>query len=288
LRPSACLWLALAAALASPGCRGRETSTNQPAASQGETRSCYEISGLGIQPPEARRAIFVLVDQTTGLSERLRTTLRRSVERLLVPGATYGVFTFSAYTSDHFVTEASSGALEAPVPDSDRRSLSVRGLERLDHCLARQRSDVLTKAASELDQATGVSASTFSRSEIMASLSQLSAAVRASHATDRYVIVVSDLLEHSSTTSFYANRNLRLIDPAAEMQRAAANRLIGDFSDARLAVIGAGLLPPDSAPDAGRDAQRLDALKRFWEQWFRQSHADLIAYGQPDLVAPIQ
>jgi hypothetical protein len=286
--------LFLSAAMLLTACGPGSDGTTPPPPPPPENRSTAELPSCYGQPridataPVPTKAIFVLVDQTTGLDPRLRDRIRTIVDQLLAGGTSFTISTFSAYRENYYATVLRTGTIEADVPVEDRADQSVPALGRLRACLRAQRNRIATILHETLEQATGVPASTFSSSEIMASLSQLSSAVRASPAREKIVLVVSDLLEHSSTTSFYANRNLRLIDPAAEMRHATASRLVGDFAEARLVVVGAGLLPPESAPDAGRDAQRLDALRRFWEEWFRQSRAELIAYGQPDPVVPIR
>ena len=101
------------------------------------------------------------------------------------------------------------------------------------------------------------------------------------------VILVSDMLEHSTITSFYLNRDIRTIDPEIELARADSATVFGDFGGARVIVIGAGLLPPDVDAGRTRNTATLAALRQFWTEWFRRSKATLSDYGQPDLVDPV-
>ena len=55
---------------------------------------CYAASGLGVPAPAPARAVFVLVDQTTGLDDHLRATARDNLAGLLQPGATFTISTF--------------------------------------------------------------------------------------------------------------------------------------------------------------------------------------------------
>jgi hypothetical protein len=258
-----------------------------PALAQNNVPSCYTASGIGLAPPAPRHATFVFVDQSTGLDARLRNTIESNLRRRLRPGSTFTIATFSAYGRGHYATILASGAIEETVSGPERRNVSVRRLNSLDACLRRQLPWATALAVTRLAQATNVSASAFFNSEIMGSLGQLAGAVRAAGAPDRLVIIASDLLEFSTATSFYRNRSMRRIDPAVEIRLAARNRLIADFAGARVAVIGAGLLPPQSGGAAIRDVHAMNALRAFWEEWFLRSRAHLVAYGQPDLVAPI-
>lgn len=254
---------------------------------QNAVPSCYAATRIGVDPAPPARAIFVLVDQTTALGPALISTVRENMRNLLRPGTSFTIATFSAFQRDHFTTLLAAGALEAPVAPQRRSRLSVPRLRRLDACLRRQAAFGGQLAITSFLRAAAANAASFSRSEILASLKQLSARVAAAPARDRIVIIASDMLEHSSATSFYRNRALKVIDPAAEMRRALGQGLLGDFGGARIFVVGAGLLPPDQRT-AGRDIRALNALEAFWTAWFRRSGARLVAFGHPDLVVPIQ
>lgn len=284
-RSRAVLLLVCAAALAAGGC-DRPGPKKGKGARKG-VESCYSRSGLDVEAPEAKRSVFVLVDQTTGLDDRLRRTVVDNLESLLEPGTTFNISTFSASNRDNYPTVLASGTLEETVPEDERSSLSVRGLGRLDNCLRGQAEKSLARAKAELGKATGASASTFTHSEIMGGLAQLAAAVRAAPGEQKLVIVVSDLLEHSDATSFYRNRDLRQLDAEAELAKAKEAGLVADFDGADVAVVGAGMLSEQSDSKAVRNARALNSLRTFWEKWFASSDARLVAWGQPDLVAPL-
>jgi hypothetical protein len=282
-------------ALSLEACPDRDASGNHAAApaetgsqaARNDVPSCYATVRPGVGAPPPGRAVFVLVDQTTGLDQRLRETVRSNVERLLSPGSSFTIGTFSAFSQGHFATVLASGSLEAPLTDEQRLHLAAQKVQEMEACLAQQAGFARQLASQRIQDATNASAPSFSHSEIMAGLKNLSAAVRAAPAAERYVIIVSDLLENSTATSFYANRNLREIAPEAEMTNARDHQLIADFANARVAVVGAGLLSPESAPDRVRNVRALNALRIFWQQWFERSRARLVQYGEPDLTAPL-
>jgi hypothetical protein len=67
----------------------------------------------------------------------------------------------------------------------------------------------------------GNSSSDIARSDIYKSLQELARNVVApSRAKNKTVFIVSDMLENSSVSSFYANNGVRLIDPKAEIAKA--------------------------------------------------------------------
>jgi hypothetical protein len=282
--------IALFAACTDPGGGATQPSPDQTA--EEGVPSCYALARkqvhLNADAPEPTRAVFVLVDETTGLDKDLRKTVKSNVDRLLGPGTSFILSSFSAFSRGHYATTLADWTVEAPVPEDERDDLSVRGLEFLDKCLDLQRERAEQQADKRLARATKVDASTFSNSEILASLTKLSKQVRDSPADEKIVVIVSDLLEHSSATSFYKKQTLRTIDPDVELANAEKLNLIGDFGGATVYVIGAGLLSPDSGDMATRDVHALNALESFWSKWFDASQARVGEVGEPDLVTPIR
>lgn len=286
--------LSAAGALALAGAVLAACGTAPPQGGEGEDakkaayrEDCYEAVKLEAEPPAPERAVFVLVDQTTGLDNGLRDTVADNVERLLGPGTAFSIATFSARAKGRYATIQAEGQLQAPPPEELHGDLPVTRLERLNACLAQQAKALKREAARKAAAATKIEASTFTNSEILASLTQLSEAVRASEADEKLVILVSDLLEHSPATTFYASKDLRRIDPAAELEKAREAGLIADFGGARIAVVGAGLLSADRS-DAPRDTAGLAALRSFWERWIEESGGKVEQYGEPDLVRPLR
>ena len=255
-------------------------------AQQGSVPGCYARYPVNLAPAPSSRALFVLIDQTTALDPALTRTLGQNVARLVRPGTSFTVASFSAFRSGHFVEIVAGGTVEPPVPANRRNTLSVPALKKLDACLRAQSAYAVRTALVAVRRAQATGGAAFSQSEIMASLRQLSAPVAASRAPDKVVVIASDMLEHSSATSFYSRKGLRPIDPSAEMRKAAANRLFANFGGARVYVIGAGVLPPESK-DLGRTIAALDSLESFWSAWFRQSRARFLVFGKPNLVSPI-
>jgi hypothetical protein len=81
---------------------------------------------------------------------------------------------------------------------------------------------------------------------------------------------------------------VRRIDPQAEMKKATAAGLIGDFGGARVYVVGAGLLTGDAKlKNVYRDPQTMSALKQFWTLYFKQSNASIGEFGEPALLGPV-
>lgn len=127
----------------------------------------------------------------------------------------------------------------------------------------------------------------------MGSLKELASRVRESKAANKIVFVVSDMLENSSISSFYSNRNVLMLDVNAEIKRAEGAQQIGDFGNARVFVLGAGLIQEaagSNSRDSGiyRDPKTMAKLHDFWNQYFSLSKAKLVEFGAPALLRPIR
>lgn len=255
----------------------------------GEFPDCYETSPVaGLETPAIPRELFVIIDQTTPLAEGLIDSLTGKVSDYLEGGgARVTVASFSANTAGSFPDIAFEGLSGAPVPEDRRSSLNMRALRQLDECLADISGHLSHRANAEIRALVRTDSGDYANSEILGSLTALSEAVRASGAGKTSVLLVSDLLEHSSTTSFYDSRNIRKLDLEVELQKALDQRQFGDFGGAKVYVMGAGVMPPEAEQGATRNSTELRLLREFWELWFDGSNANLEGYGAPNLLVDL-
>jgi len=82
-------------------------------------------------------------------------------------------------------------------------------------------------------------------SDVLASIKPISSLVQNSKERNKIVLIVLDMLDNSSVSIFYTDRDLsvvRKIELAKEMKLGDENQLLGDFFGARFYIIGAGIL----------------------------------------------
>jgi hypothetical protein len=234
--------------------------------------------------------LFVVIDQTVALDDQLKQGVANQVRPFLTAGNGFSVLVFSAYTQGKYTQLLTSGQLDHPLPNAQRNDISKPLLARFDQCMARQPALAAQVAGAALRSAFDGSSGEIAKSDVMASLKDISAKVRQSPAKDKVVLLVSDMLENSSVSSFYASQAVRRIDPAHEMKLAESNQMVGDFGGARVYVLGAGLLNNDSKKNQAqyRDPKTMQALSSFWKSYFDKSKAQLIEFGQPALLNQIK
>jgi hypothetical protein len=234
--------------------------------------------------------IFVMIDQTTPLDLELRQSVADNLKPFLGPNNGFSVSTFSAYTQGHYTQVLVSGKLDPLLDVAQRNDISKPLLAKFDQCMAAQPRMATQLAGAALRSAFEGTSGEIARSDVIASIKAISSRVKSSPAKNRVVLLVSDMLENSSISSFYADKgqSVRKIEPEKEMKLVNDNQLLADFGDAKIYVIGAGLLSDDaSKAKRYRDPKTMQALFSFWKMYFSKSNAQLIEFGQPALLNPI-
>ncbi|MGV7209820.1 hypothetical protein ACLB1G_18425 [Oxalobacteraceae bacterium A2-2] len=257
----------------------------------GDVPSCYAANRMTEAPaPAPRRAVFLLIDETTLLNTALQGSAWKAVAPLIEPGTELTVVRFSAYSQSRYTTTVFSGLVEEGVPEAARHAISVKKLKQFDDCLAGQRGFVVKKVQAAMAQGFASASGDLAKSDVIAAMNDVSVSVRASQAPQKVVLAISDMLENSTISSFYENNGVRAIDPAAEMGRVRKAGMLGDFAGARVWVMGAGLIAADTTgkKTVYRDPIRLKSLQNFWTEYFSQSKATLADFGTPELKQPIR
>jgi len=239
-------------------------------------------------PHAATSDLTVVVDQTAYLDARLRQIVHETVDRLVQPGTSVSIAVFSGYLQGHYLDVLISGQVEPPIDIRQRDFVSKRELRQNDQCLEDQLAFARRLVGKSLDAAFKGIDPGIARSDILVALRDLSRRVGDAPAGRRIVIVVSDMLENSSISSFYHDNRLRQIDPDAEMKKAAATGIKADFAGARVFVIGGGGVSDRSSDDRSyRDPRAMLALEEFWRRWFAASRAELVEFGKPTPMVKI-
>lgn len=251
--------------------------------------SCYSANGL-TAPKTNDAAIFVLIDQTTPLDDSLRTSAEKNAYGFLLKNSgEFAVVQFSSFAQGHYMSVTGSGVVEPPIPESDRPSINVPKLEKFDACLRDQKAYAGRMLYKLMNRSIVSATDQLARSDIMASLKELSVAVRESTANRKVVFIISDMLENSSISSFYSASGVRNINPVTEMSKAVDGGMIGDFRGASVYVMGAGLVSENGKKNGVyRDPKTMNNLEAFWREYFIKSSARVVEFGKPSMMGVIQ
>lgn len=250
--------------------------------------TCYKEK-MPAQKPATDTEIFVVIDQTTMFDGALKQSIANNVRPLLKPGNAFSVIEFSAFTQGHYTDVLVSGKLDPVLAKAARDNISKPVLNKFDQCMAVQPRSAGQLVGKAMRAAFDGSGSDIAKSDILAGLKDISGKVRQSAARHKVVLLASDMLENSSVSSFYSKQVVRQINPEKELKLVEDSQLFGDFGGARVYVIGAGMLAEDAKHPGGvyRSSQTMQALFRFWREYFKKSNAELVEFGQPALLNPI-
>lgn len=254
--------------------------------------SCYSSERMPYRPAPSDKLIYVLIDQTVQLDPRLRRSVLRNVNRMLGPGVSFVIAEFSAFSQGRYLSVLHAGTIEPPLTSDERGNVPIEKLPSFETCLRQQRGFAQRMVDRTMMQVMGSSTTTLDHSDIFAALHSVSAAFRREPEPEKVLFAVTDGLENSTITSFYAGNGVRRIDPRAELAKARAAGMIGDFGGGRVYVLGGAMMPPAKAGtraqrEGYRDPRTLNALSTFWADYFSASHAKLVEFGEPALIEPL-
>lgn len=256
------------------------------AAQPTDVPSCYDAVQLGeYKPATAARHLIVIVDQTARLDEALKKSVHQQIEQFVGAGDQIQLIAFSANAQGKYTDLIYNGRFDSQLPADTRNGIGKMTLNKFDACFKAQ-SKAKSKLHKKLHEAFGDGATDFPKTELIGSLLQVSTDMLGSVGEGRKVVlIVSDMLENSSITSFYAKNAVRQIDTTTELGKVNKAGISGDFAGADVYVIGAGFVGNGMAYSS---QQALRSLESFWRELFKQHNGNLKQFGKPQLLSPMQ
>lgn len=248
--------------------------------------SCYDALNLqAYKQQEAARQLIVIVDQTSRFDASLKESVHQQVEQFIQQGDQVQLIAFSANAQGKYTEVVFNGQFDHPLSAADRNSVGKMTLNKLDACLKAQQK-VKAKLHKMLSGAFGDDKQQYPKTELIGSLLQISSeVVSPANGNRKVILVVSDMLENSSITSFYAKNTVRQIDASAEIAKVSNAGIIGNFGGADVHVIGAGFVGNGMAYSS---QQALASLETFWRNLIKQNNGTLQQFGKPKLLSQIQ
>jgi hypothetical protein len=259
------------------------------AAERNDLKSCYDISGLAENKQAGSgRELVVIIDQTIPMPEDLQRTSWGQIDRFVAAGDRVKLYTFSAFLPGEYMRLGYAGQLDMPLEGDIRGDLSQRKLRSLDSCIKTQKKTFQNGFGKAFVSGLRAARQDIPKSEIMNSLKKVGENMaQESDVNDRVVFLISDMLEHSDYTSFYASNQIKQLNVDSELKLAKSKGLFADLQGSRVYVTGAGLVT-DSVKHAYRSGKTMDALGQFWGQYLTSSNATLEGFGTPSLSTDLQ
>lgn len=250
--------------------------------------SCYDNYGIDNVNP-IKNNIYVIVDQTFILDEHLKEHVIEKTKPLLLPSSSITLIKFSTFSEGHYTSVVYKDKFDTRLTNMQRDDVARNKLKKFDKCM-----DIKFKEKQKIPQpiimeTLNESNETISHSEIFKTLLEISNLHAFKKAKgNRIILLISDMLENSSVTSFYKNNHLKMIDTKNEMEIVKKTEYLPDFKDASIYVIGAGLLSLKARKQSNSNNEKMNKLKKFWAQYFNESNGTLYGFGMPELLGEIE
>lgn len=253
------------------------------------SQSCYDMYKLEQKPEQSvETALFILIDETTLFDETLKQQVWDNTLHHLKQGNYVYVAKFSAFINQSYNKKVFEFTLDRPLNEKEKYNERKDTLAKLDKCFKDQYIYAGESTQKAIYESFKTPENNIAKSDIFYALNDFGLnAIKEVKAKRKIVILASDMLENSSISSFYSNNAVRQIVPNDELKKVQNNNLFSDFGGAEVYVIGAGTIAPVKG-DTYRDPKKLNALKSFWEEYFKQSNAKLVEMGQPALKRVIE
>lgn len=250
--------------------------------------SCYDNYGIDNINP-IKNNLYIVIDQTFILDEHLKEHIIEKIRPLLLPASSITLIKFSTFSEGHYTSIVYKDKFDAKLTNMQRDDIAHNKLKKFDKCMAIKFKEKQKVPLPIIMETLNESNETISHSEIFKTLAEVSNLHAFKKAEgNRIILLVSDMLENSSVTSFYSNGHVKMIDTKNEMEIVKKTEYLPDFKDASIYVVGAGLLSLKARKESSSNNKKMNKLKKFWAQFFKESNGTLYGFGMPELLGEIE
>ena len=247
--------------------------------------SCYDALKIKDKHSVVEKELFILIDQTTIIDKNMMKYTYKNMMNFMQNGYQVTIASFSSNAGGKYTDVVYSGVLEHLLSKEESYDVSKKILRKYDSCMRGQMKFAKKKAKKALVGVLKGASKQMPHSDIIKSLTDISKnIITPSQADEKIVLLVSDMLEHSSITTFYKQGSIKHIDINREVEKINKSQYIANFDGAKIYVIGTGIL----AKGGYRDAKTLKNLTDFWRHYFKEVDANLQEIGTPMLLKDVE
>ena len=246
--------------------------------------SCYDLVDIDQVPPQIDRGLLVVVDNTIELDYALQKESFEKIVRFMGEGDRVVIVSFSAYVEGQYTRIRADARLDRMLSRDAAFTVPKRKLKDLRLCLAGQKRSLARVVGTALEAIYTESSNDLPNTELVATLAKTSREILPTlEAGETYLLIVSDMMEHSDVTSFYTAGNIRTIDPEAEMRKVETSGGEANYPGTVAYVIGAGY----SGTGKYRSAKVMRAVEDFWRLYVERAGGRLATFGTPSMFGDI-
>lgn len=246
--------------------------------------SCYDLVDIDQVPPLIERGLLVVVDNTVELDRALQEESFEKILRFMGEGDRVVIVSFSAYVNDQYTRIRADARLDRVLSRDAAFTVPKLKLKELKRCLAGQKRSLARVVGTTLEAVYAESSNDLPNTELVATLAKTSREVLPTlEAGETYLLIVSDMMEHSDVTSFYRAGHIRTIDPESEMRKVDASGVEAVYPGTAVYVIGAGY----TGTGKYRSAKAMRAVEDFWRLYVERAGGRLESFGIPSMFGEI-
>ena len=246
--------------------------------------SCYDLIDIEEAPPPIKRGLLVVVDNTIELDHALQKESFEKIVRFMGEGDRVVIVSFSAYVEDQYARIMADARLDRMLSSDAAFTVPKPKLKELRLCLAGQKRSLPRVVGTALEVIYAESSNDLPNTELVATLAKTSREILpALEARETFLLIVSDMMEHSDVTSFYKAGDIRTIDPEAEMRKVEESGVEPVYPGTVAYVIGAGY----TGTRKYRSATVLRAVEDFWRLYMERAGGRLDNFGTPSMFGDI-
>ena len=246
--------------------------------------SCYQLVDIDRISPPIERGLLVVVDNTIELEHALQRESFEKIVHFMSEGDRVVIISFSAYVEDQYTRIRADARLDRMLSKDAAFTVPKQKLKELKRCLAGQKRSLARIVGTSLEAIYAESSTDLPNTELLATLAKTSREILPIlKARETYLLIVSDMMEHSDVTSFYKSGNIRMIDPEAELQKAEASGVVAVYPGTVAYIIGAGY----TGAGKYRSAKVMRAVEDFWRLYIARAGGRLQTFGTPSMFGDI-
>ena len=246
--------------------------------------SCYHLVDIDQAPPPIKRGLLVVVDNTIEFDHALQKESFEKIVRFMTAGDRVVIVSFSAYVKDQYTRIRADARLDRMLSRDAAFTVPKRKLKELKRCLDGQKRSLARVVGTALEAIYAESSNDLPNTELAAMLAKTSREILPTlEAAETYLLIVSDMMEHSDVTSFYQAGNIRTIDPEAEIRKVETSGVEAVYPGTVAYVIGAGY----TGTKKYRSAKVMRAVEEFWRLYVERAGGRLETFGTPSMFGDI-
>lgn len=247
-------------------------------------RTSYEAIGKTSELKIPEATLFIVADESVGFDRNMIMRANEMMVEWLEPGRSIEIIRFSSGVKGRYTEVVTSGRLDPEPSENFVNDLKRSELGRFQKFHRQQLRMAKVQAQKALLSIIQTSNKAVPYSDIISNMKHVSHHIQQFKANRKVILVISDMFENSSVTSFYSKGHVKNINPAREMKKVAEAGMHADFGkNTTVYILGLGYFwsGEGSGEEKYLDPKRASKVADFWKQYFEVGHAQIGEIGMP-------